>query len=359
MYSNRDYNMEMPYNGEGLMNHHRGDGTNYISRTGDEYYDLAPVNDWQKIPGTTVVQKPELPSEKEIQKKGLTDFVGAVTDGIYGAVAFDFKSPHDPLEAKKSWFFFDKEYVCLGTGINSESPFPVATTINQCLLKSDVLVSSNNQTSKLTKGIHELSDVQWILHDGIAYLFPQPVKLNVTNQVEKGSWYKINHQSDSPKEEVSREVFKIWFSHGVKPENASYQYIVVPSTNEKEISEQTDRQIVTLANTVEIQAVQHNGLNISEVIFYQAGQIKISGNLKIGMDSPGLVIVKMDGSKMKAVTVADPTRKLSRIHLSVTQKIDKKGLNFSSSWNNEKGISEITIDLPQTVYAGKSITIEL
>jgi chondroitin AC lyase len=359
MYSNRDYNMEMPYNGEGLMNHHRGDGTNYISRSGDEYYDLAPVYDWQKIPGTTIVQKPELPSEKEIQKKGLTDFVGAVTDGKYGAVVFDFKSPHDPLEAKKSWFFFDKEYVCLGTGINSESPFPVATTINQCSLKGDVLVRSNNQTAELTKGIHELSGVQWILHDGIAYLFPQPVKLNASNQPEKGSWYRINHQSDSPRGEISMDVFKIWFNHGVKPENASYQYIVVPSTNAKEMEDQPDRKIAILANTAEIQAVQHTGLNISEVVFYQAGQIRISGDLNIGIDSPGLVLVRTEGSKLKTVSVADPTRKLGRIHLSVTEKIDKKGLNFSSSWNNEKGISEITIDLPLTVYAGKSVTIEL
>jgi len=41
--------------------------------------------DWQKIPGTTVVQKPSLPPETEIQKRGLTEFVGAVTNGKMGA----------------------------------------------------------------------------------------------------------------------------------------------------------------------------------------------------------------------------------------------------------------------------------
>ncbi len=110
--------MEMPYNSEGLKNHHYADGSNFISRVGDEYYDIYPVFDWQKIPGTTILQKDSLPSENEIQKEGLTDFVGAVTDGTFGAAAFDFKSPHDPLSARKAWFFFDKEYVCLGAGIN-------------------------------------------------------------------------------------------------------------------------------------------------------------------------------------------------------------------------------------------------
>jgi chondroitin AC lyase len=108
MYSTRNYNMEVPYNSEGLLNHHRGDGTNHISRTGVEYYDIAPVFDYQKIPGTTIMQKPALPAPEEIQKLGFTDFVGAVTDGFYGAAAFDFKSPHDPLCARKAWFFFDE-----------------------------------------------------------------------------------------------------------------------------------------------------------------------------------------------------------------------------------------------------------
>jgi chondroitin AC lyase len=359
MYSSRDYNMEQPYNGEGLMNHHRGDGTNYISRTGEEYFDLAPVCDWQKIPGTTIVQKPELPSEKEIQKRGLTDFTGAATDGKYGVAVFDFKSPHDPLEAKKSWFFFEKEYVCLGTAINSESPFPVATTINQCLLKGAVTVGTNDQSSELAKGSRELDKVQWLLHDGIAYIFPSPVSLNVSNQEETGSWYKINHQSDTPKEEIKKEVFKIWFNHGAKPKNAQYQYIVVPSVTEQELKQQSDRQIVILANSSEIQAVKHTGLNICELVFYKSGQIQISDNMKIGMDSPGLAIVECEGAKLKAITVADPSRKLNRIHLTVNAKTDKKGANFSVWWNNEKGVSEIAIDLPQAVYGGKSVTINL
>ncbi|MCA1759457.1 MAG: chondroitin lyase, partial [Bacteroidales bacterium] len=138
MYSTRNHNMEVPYNSEGFLNHHRGDGTNHISVTGDEYYDIAPVYDYQKIPGTTVMQKPELPDARELQKLGITDFVGAATDGKYGTAAFDFRSPHDPLIARKAWFFFDDEYVCLGAGISCRQQLPVVTTLNQCLLRGDV-----------------------------------------------------------------------------------------------------------------------------------------------------------------------------------------------------------------------------
>jgi chondroitin AC lyase len=358
MHSSRNDNMEWPYNGEGLMNHHRGDGTNYISRTGEEYTNIAPVYDWQKIPGATILQKTELPSENEIQKKGLTDFVGAVTDGKYGAVAYDFKSPHDPVVAKKAWFFFEDEYVCLGTGINSRSKLQVVTTLNQCLLRGDVVMMSGNQKSTLQKGEHQPEQVKWILHDGIGYLFPEVQKVNLSNQTQTGSWFKINHQSDSPKEEISKDVFKLWIDHGAQPANSGYQYIVVPSTTESEMDSQTDRKIKILSNNSEIQAVRHSGLNICQVIFYTSGEILVFEDLKIGMDSPGVVMIKMNGSAVKQISVADPSRKLGKIHLTLTGKFEKSGYNFKSVWNKETGISEIAIDLPQTVYAGKSVTIE-
>ena len=357
MHSIRNDNMEVPYNGEGLMNHHRGDGTNYITRTGNEYTNIAPVYDWQKIPGTTILQKPELPSEDEIQKKGLTDFVGAVTDGKYGAVAYDFKSPHDPLAAKKAWFFFDNEYVCLGTAINSRARLPVATTINQCLLNGDVILMNDNKKSTIEKGERPLNEVKWILHDGIGYVFPEAQKVNLSNQVQTGSWFKINRQSDSPKDEISKDVFKLWIDHGTQPSNASYQYIVVPATTEQEMDKAV-QQIAILSNTPEIQAVKHSGLNICQIVFYTSGEIKVSENLTIGMDSPGTVMVKTDGAAVKQISVADPSRKLGKIHLTVSGKFEKTGTNFKSVWNKEKGTSEISIDLPQTVFAGKSVTIE-
>jgi chondroitin AC lyase len=357
MHSTRNDNMEVPYNGEGLMNHHRGDGTNYISRTGDEYTNIAPVYDWQKIPGTTILQKPELPSENEIQKKGLTDFVGAVTDGKYGAVVYDFKSPHDPLSAKKAWFFFDDEYVCLGAEINSRAKLPVATTINQCLLNGDVVVMNGDKKSTVGKGERSLDAVKWILHDGIGYVFPEAQRVILSNQAQTGSWFKINRQSDSPKDEVSKDVFKLWIDHGQQPSNASYQYIVVPSTSETEM-DKAGQQVKILANTPEIQAVSHSGLNICQIVFYTSGELKVSDNLTIGMDSPGTVMVKTEGDAVKQISVADPSRKLGKIHLSVSGKFERNGENFKSVWNKEKGVSEIAIDLPQTVYAGQSVTIE-
>jgi len=360
MYSSRNHSMEVPYDGEGLMNHHFADGSNFISRTGRDYTGIFPVFDWQKIPGTTVVQKPALPSENEIQKKGLTDFVGAVTDGEYGAAVFDFKSPLDPLSARKAWFFFDDEYVCLGTGINSGANLPVATTLNQCLLKGAVTVMSENEKAVLQPGERELKNVKWIWHDSIAYLFPEPATVNLSNQPATGSWYRINRQSRSSKKEISLNVFKLWIDHGRRPARAAYRYIIVPAVALTDMDDlKNDRNIEVLSNTTEIQAVKHSRLNIYQVVFYKAGKIQITPDIQIGMDSPGLLMVKTDGGKITSLSVSDPSRNLARIHFTISSRLEKREDNFRSVWDESRKASDISVDLPLAEYAGKSVIIKL
>jgi chondroitin AC lyase len=360
MYSTRNHNMEEPYNSEGLLNHHRGDGANHISRTGDEYYDIFPVFDYQKVPGATIMQKENLPPPTQIQKLGETDFVGAVVDGIYGAVAFDFKSPHDPLIARKSWFFFDEEYVCLGTGISCKQQLPVVTTINQCLLRGDVTLSANNKKSVIEKGEKQFERVDWVFHDGIGYVFSEPAKIQLKNDVATGSWWNISKQSDSPKGEISMNVFMLWINHGTRPSDESYQYIVVPATSLKKMEQNSSKKnIVILANSPEIQAAMNTNLGICQAVFYKGGELEIAENLKLVSDNPGIVMLKMKNKKIDEISVTDPNRELTRFNLSVSAKIEKNGENFNAVWNENSGLTHISIDLPADNYTGESVTINL
>lgn len=361
MYSTRVYNMEWPYNSEGLLNHHRGDGANHISVTGDEYFDIWPVYDYQKIPGTTVMQKPELPAEDEIQKLGNTEFVGALTDGIFGTAAFDFKSPHDPLIARKAWFFFEDEYVCLGTGISCRNDdLPVVTTLNQCLLRDDVTVSFDNNASEIEKGERQFSNVDWVYQDGVGYVFPEPATINIKNDLAIGSWWKINKQSDSPKEQVDLEVFKIWLDHGKRPSDASYEYIVVPATTIDKLEKNTSKNTIDiLSNTPEIQAVKNTQSQICQVVFYKAGEIEIAEKFKLVSDHPGIVMLKMDGDKVTKISVQDPNRELDNFHLSISQKITNPGPYLNAVWDAKSSVTHITIRLPRLNYRGASTTINL
>ena len=59
------------------------------------------------------------------------------------------------------------------------------------------------------------------------------------------------------------------------------------------------------------------------------------------------------------ITVSDPNRELGKMHLSVSFKIEKEGDHYKAVWNEKDRVTELTIELPQDNYAGKSVTINL
>ena len=368
MHSVRNRNMEVPYNGPGKLTHHRGDGTNYLSLKGDEYHGIWPVYDWQKISGATILQKPELPAPKEIQQDGLTEFVGAVTDGLYGAVAFEFKSPHDSVEAKKGWFFFDDAYVCLGADIlgrkrltggglagqsRGEGP-SVVTTVNQTLLRGEVTLSIGENVAR-PAGSRQLKNVAWVHHDGVGYVFPGSATINLSNQTEEGRWCDITDEKNISDEVVSEEVFTLWLDHGYQPVDAAYQYVVVPNVEGSDLADRVS-PIEILANTPTIQAVRHSGLGMVQAIFYKGGEVQVTDDLVIRADTQATVMVKMEGDRINELSVSDPSRKCSRSTLTVSGNYDATGEGFSTFPTDDHTV--ILVDLPQDVYAGKSVTVQ-
>jgi chondroitin AC lyase len=301
-----------------------------------------------------------MPSWKDIVKKGKTGFVGAVTDGTYGATAFDFESPLDPLKAKKAWFFFDREYVCLGAGISSKSEFPVVTSINQCLLKGDVIARKSHEKITLEKGEHQLSKVNWVVQDGIAYVFPTPTDVFLNNKSYTGYWHdlvsttrKINSDKDT------KELFSLWIDHGKKPQNASYSYIVAPGTNlSANDPDSISSRVKILMNTSKIQAVRHIGLNITQVVFYDQGTLKLDNGIILTSQNPGIVMLRGSGQGIEEITVADPGRKLHNFELSISENFTGSGANWKTIWNKEEKKTEISFHLPGGQLAGKSTTIK-
>lgn len=368
--------MERPYNSIGYTTHHRGDGTNHIVLKGDEYFNVWPMYDWQKIPGTTVLQKPQLVNLEgidgdaiifvigdQLQRKGHTDFVGAVTDDLYGAVGFDFISPHDNITAKKSWFFFDDEYVCLGAGISSDSDrnHPVVTTLNQTSLQSDVNIMSNGKKEIISKGNYELKNTKWVYHNNIAYFLPEPVDINLSNKEEKGRWTDISKYRTSSDKLETKEIFKLWIDHGSNPENESYAYIVIPDISENELNNavKDNRGIEILSNNTSIQAVENTKLNICQFTFFKSGEVEIANGKKVRMDSQGMAMLKFKGDKVTELTVSDPSRKLSKINITIPGIYRNMGKGVKTLPNEANNETLMTIDLPQGFSAGKSIYVRL
>ena len=367
MHSTRNRNNEEPYNGPGIVTHHRADGANYLSLDGHEYDGIWPVYDWQKISGATIMQKPERHVDRSyggnisVRMEGLTDYVGGVDDGLYGAVGYDFKSPHDLLEAKKAWFFFDNEYVCLGAGIKSDPNMPAFTTVNQALMRSDVTLMQGQRIQVLAHGKRDMEDVKWVHHDNVGYIIPEPAAIHLSNQPGQGTWAGISARTNASDEIVTEDVFLLGFNHGNRPRNASYQYIVVPGVNPAELAETSvnNREIEILSNTPELQAVNHRGLGICQMVFYKAGEVEISEGYTVKMDSQGMAMLKMKGNRIGELSVSDPSRKLTRVTLTVPGIYNTRGENFRTLPDNNKNSTLIIVDLPTDVYAGQSVTVRL
>jgi chondroitin AC lyase len=70
-------------------------------------------------------------------------------------------------------------------------------------------------------------------------------------------------------------------------------------------------------------------------------------------------MLKLNGEKVAEISVADPNRELGKFHFSISSKTQNSGDNFSAVWNEKSGFTNISVDLPKTVYAGQSVTFEL
>ncbi|QHV97044.1 polysaccharide lyase family 8 super-sandwich domain-containing protein [Spirosoma endbachense] len=343
-------------NGENLKGYYLTEGVSYIAVNGDEYFNIFPVWDWNKIPGTTVPEITSIPVRTAWGKNfGKTPFVGGVSDGVYGASVYAMKDYN--TTAKKSWFFFDEEIVCLGSGITSGAAQAINTTLNQCLLKTDVTIADGSGTvSVLGKGGRDYdSNVKWVLQGNVGYFFPKGGKVSVSNQAQTGNWSSIN--SAIPSEKVTADVFKLWFKHGLKPANADYAYIVTPGkTSASQMQAYNGNNISILANDSTQQAVRHNALGIWQIVFYQAGEFKADGVL-VKVDKPCVVILKNVTTNTVVVHMADPAQQAQQIHLGLKTDLfsEMKSADMTLPTGLDAGSSVSTTITPSSpVYASSA-----
>ena len=288
------------------------DGSMHITQEGDEYYNIFPIWDWSRIPGVTnpYYEFSDIPKTVSGITRGTQQFVGGASDSIYSVNSYHLEDHYAAINtsAYKSWFFFDKEIICLGTGISSSSEHPINTTIDQSWLKGDVIAYTfDNKSITLNEGLHSFyNDLKCILHNNRCFLFPYKGNLRVKNVAQKGSWRNINTTQSN--KEISKAVFSIWFDHGLKPIGDKYAYIIIPNVNSiDEILNKNQNNIRILANNDSIQAVYHIKLNILEVVSHKAATLKYDKTV-LKLDSPAAAIIKGIGTKVVTVHIADPTQ---------------------------------------------------
>ena len=325
MCSNRTVGTES-FSGDNRNGYWNPFGLQFITRNGTEYFNIFPLWKWSHVPGVTCPDTiPVFPSQNLSQTE---TFVGGVSDGNYGMSAMSVNK--FSTTAKKTWFYFDKEIVALGAGINCTLSKTVNTTLNQCFLKGNVVV--DNVT--LTAGNeYNLTSPKWVLQDSIGYIFPQSSYVKLSNKSVTGRWSDVGQGSTTP---ITANVFNLWIDHGTKPTNATYQYIILPGVNQQGVTAYAAAiPVQIIANTTSIQAIRQTVLNITQAAFYVKGSIVIP-NFTIDVDQPCLIMTKFVGDSM-IISASNPVQSNLVLNVKVTAANSVKTLTFTFTTGSANG----------------------
>jgi chondroitin AC lyase len=376
MNSKRTFGSESG-NEEGIKDYHLGQGTMAIMQRGDEYgagkTAIAPLWDWQKLPGTTARIRP--PSEAlplitwGHNAEGRTDFVGGVSDGVYGVSAYD--QDKDSVSAHKAYFFFDKEFVCLGANVQNVLPDKVMTTLNQCFKSTgqqpiSYLQAGESRPTQLISESVALTNPKWVYHDSIAYVFNTDAKidhnvveLKAENRTFDWSTINANAYSNTPipgkKVDVGwGDVFSLSIDHG---SNAAwnthyYNYTVIPGISKADLEAYlVSPNVKVLTNTADLQAVYCLATGIIQVVFWKGGTLQVPNTTDvIKVDQPCILIFQKQGDIVK-FSINDPTLKLTTINISYTNKLTGKNCLYNVNTNN----TIVSLHLPKYDLPGEPL----
>jgi chondroitin AC lyase len=323
---------------ENIKNYYLPFGAFEIRRHGDEYYNIFPLWDWARIPGVTCPHVSSVGYEAFVD--GTKDFVGGVSNGENGVAVLDLD--RGGVTGKKAWFFFNNDILALGAGIKATGTAPVVTSVNQCWLRGDVWNGAVGESGAVVaNGQDTLSGAQWVCHDSVGYVFPasdNPIVLK--NRSQSGTWYNINHYYGS-QTVITDDVFSLWLSHGVAPEDGSYEYLVLPGRDHASVEAfAASSPIKVIANTTTVQAARHADEQLTGMVFHAADTMVVRRGLGIAVDQPCAVLIDESGTHYQ-VSVSNPNA------VAITVKVTL----FLNS-----GTEVLSFSLPGGESAGKSVT---
>lgn len=320
-------------------------GATNILTTGKEYANIFPIWDWSLVPGTTAAQDVSYAALGGYLY-GTSDFAGGVTDSISGVIAYqhDFKN----LKANKAYFFMGDAMICVGSNITATHAVPVATSVNQCFKSGDINYYDGEKIQKL-EGAADATNIQWIHHDNVGYIFPQQSNLTISGKNQTGSWRNISDNGSTTP--LTKAVFNTRINHGASPVGSSYVYIVTPDKSldaVKEYAENTGLEIVK--NDSEVQVVYDRSKNQYGIVFYVSGMVKLTDDLSIAADKPCLILLKIDGKEYR-ISVADPTYSQNALKLTISKELLGEGVTTDPS----KKETDISFGLPRRQYVGSTV----
>jgi hyaluronate lyase len=298
-------------NGENLHGWFTGDGMTYLYLGTNETQFIGafwPTVDPYHLPGTTVQTKSRTDAVGEARTTSQNWVGGAQVADTYGLAGMSLAAYGTTLTAKKSWFMFDNEVVCLGAGITCGDSYGVDTTVEDRRLGSAPTNSFtlNGVVYPPTIGWStNPASASWCALDGVGgYFFPGgATNLQAMIVSNTGSWFQIN--TNYATNLLSDNYLKLWFGHGLRPTNATYAYVLLPGMSRTAVSNYAAGPgILVLTNTTTVQAASKPALGIVAANFWADGTNSadlITVNKKAS-------VITLETASGLSVGVADPTQ---------------------------------------------------
>ena len=305
-------------NGAGSKGWYIGDGSLFIygSTQGNYNSDYFSGLDWLMLPGTTVSSFNRVQQQytADTNLKNGSDFVGGAFYGRYAVSVMylkyneydDIQGLTSDLRAQKSYFFFNGEIVCVGSGItaSNDEVFNVGEVYtvvgNHAINKAaasyyQIKVNGNAISTSSNANLH--TGVDYITVEAFGgYYFPGGEDVNIRHQGTNSDRYA-----------------QIYVNHGAAPQYEKYAYVILPEYSEEEVAQYAanpDVEVITSTNFVTV--VREISTNTTGYVFWY-------GTYAAGIRSSGsAVIVKVDnGDGSFTFSVSDPSQKLPVISLTL------------------------------------------
>ena len=277
------------------------------------------------IPGTTVDRVERFPLRSDMvlfhhssKAPEIARAGGACLDGLYSVAGMQLLGFDAELYAKKSWFMFDREIVCLGSDIHQQREKEVITVVE-----------------------NRITDALW--HIGKRYAWLDKVA---------GYYFPEN---DSFQTAVSETGCKeMTLSHGIAPQDGHYAYVLLPRFSEQETKRYVGHpETRIVAHTNAVHAVTKPRLHLTAWSFFAEGEAA-------GLQSDGPACVLMQRNKNTlTLAISEPTwqRNTQVLTLNGSYRLKDASVPGICSVITEKGKTRITIDSKDRM--GQTLTITL
>ena len=314
------------------------DGENFISN----------INVAYRIPGTTEDDRERKVWSFRRGWRSTKDFAGCMDfEEKYGVGAFDYEPYHhegheadgtvddgygggfvyheNDLTAKKSYFFFDEECVCLGADISSTMNANVLTTVEHRRLVKDgesgaerVIADDENILSDV--GSVTLESPSYVHLEGFAgYVFPEAQNVYASKYEfnrNQGIFDHYFRDGGGKADSAVKHFFELRIEHGKNPKDAKYEYIILPAATPEATKEYAASPKVTVKrNDERVQSVEKASIGVTSTVFYAAESFD-----GITTDTPCIIMTEQLGDSFK-LSVCEPTQLAKEGKIIVERKL--------------------------------------